>query len=72
MQSDRKDISPPTTRSRKRSSRTNGEEIIQTSFRLPRSRWAKLQQLSIAERSSVQAIIVGALEAEFARRGLAF
>jgi len=72
MHNDRKDISPPTTRSRKRASGATGEEIIQTSFRLPRSRWAKLQELSIAERSSVQAIIVGALEAEFARRGLAF
>lgn len=72
MQNDSKDVSPPAVRSRKRASGAQGEELIQTSFRLPRSRWAKLQELSIAERSSVQAIIVGALEAEFTRRGLAF
>lgn len=48
------------------------EELIQTSFRLPRSRWKKLQELSIDERRSVQAILVGALEAEFLKRGLPF
>ena len=48
------------------------EELIQTSFRLPRSRWARLQQLHIDERLSVQSIIVAALEAEFARRGREF
>ena len=48
------------------------EEIIQTSFRLPRSRWSKLQTLCIDERVSVQSMIVSALAAEFARRGLTF
>lgn len=48
------------------------EEVIQTSFRLPRSRWARLQQLSIDERLSVQAIIIAALEGEFERRGRKF
>lgn len=48
------------------------EEVIQTSFRLPRSRWARLQQLSIDERLSVQAIIISALEGEFERRGRKF
>lgn len=48
------------------------EEVIQTSFRLPRSRWRKLRELSIDDRASVQSIIIGALEAEFARRGLTF
>lgn len=48
------------------------EEIIQTSFRLPRSRWQRLRQLSIEERSSVQSIIIEALEAEFTKRGLSF
>lgn len=48
------------------------EEVIQTSFRLPRSRWKKLQELSIDERKPVQAIIIGALANEFAKRGLKF
>lgn len=48
------------------------EEVIQTSFRLPRSRWTKLQQLSIEERLTVQSIIITALENEFARRGQKF
>lgn len=48
------------------------EELIQTSFRLPRSRWKKLQELSIDGRRSVQSILVEALESEFAKRGLKF
>ena len=48
------------------------EEIIQTSFRMPRSRWKKLQELAIDQRVSVQSIILGALEGEFAKRGLKF
>jgi len=48
------------------------EELVQTSFRLPLSRWKKLQGLSIDERRSVQAILVSALEAEFSKRGLLF
>ena len=48
------------------------EEVIQTSFRLPRSRWRNLQALSIDERVSVQSIIIGALEADFAKRGRTF
>ena len=59
------------TSTRKRESAVR-EEVIQTSFRLPRSRWKKLQELSIEERASVQSIIVAALEAEFRRRGLTF
>lgn len=48
------------------------EEIIQTSFRMPRSRWKKLQELAIDQRVSVQSIILVALEGEFAKRGLKF
>lgn len=48
------------------------DELIQTSFRLPRSRWQRLQHLVIEERSSVQAIVVEALEAEFEKRGKLF
>lgn len=48
------------------------EELVQTSFRLPRSRWRKLHELSLDERSSVQAIIIRALESEFSRRGITF
>lgn len=48
------------------------EELVQTSFRLPRGRWRKLHELSLDERSSIQAIIVQALEAEFAKRGVIF
>lgn len=51
---------------------TAPEEVIQTSFRLPRSRWTKLQQLSIEERITVQSIIVAALEKEFESRGKKF
>jgi len=47
-------------------------ELVQTSFRLPRSRWRNLRDLSLDERTSVQSIIVQALEAEFARRGHPF
>ena len=48
------------------------EEVIQTSFRLPRSRWKRLQEMSIDERRSVQAIVIAALEGEFAKKGLKF
>lgn len=48
------------------------EELIQTSFRLPRSRWKKLQELSIDQRRSVQSILIKALETEFANLGLKF
>lgn len=47
-------------------------DIVQMSFRLPRARWKRLRELSLDERSSVQSIIVAALEAEFARRGISF
>lgn len=58
--------------SRKKPKQGPLEEVIQTSFRLPRSRWKRLQELSIEERSSVQSIVVRALEAEFERCGLPF
>lgn len=58
--------------SRKKATKPKAEEVIQTSFRLPRSRWKKLQELSIEERASVQSIIVRALEAEFAKHGITF
>lgn len=48
------------------------EEVIQTSFRLPRSRWTRLQLLCIEERVSVQSIVVSALEKEFESRGKDF
>ena len=48
------------------------EELIQTSFRLPRSKWKKLQELSIDDRKSVQALLIEALEISFAKRGLKF
>lgn len=57
---------------RGRSPSAEKEELIQTSFRLPRSQWKRLRELSIDERTSVQSIIIKALEAEFARRGLTF
>lgn len=56
----------------KRTKTMQAEELIQTSFRLPRSKWKRLQELSIDERRSVQAILVAALEAEFSKRGLPF
>lgn len=72
-------VDAATRKPRKATSGTTGggasasqEEVIQTSFRLPRSRWARLQQLSIDERLSVQAIIIAALEGEFERRGRKF
>lgn len=52
--------------------KTGTEEVIQTNFRLPRSRWKKLQELSIDQRTSVQAILIHSLESEFAKRGLTF
>lgn len=68
-------VPSPVTESKSSSKRvktTQSEELIQTSFRLPRSKWKKLQELSIDERRSVQAILVAALEAEFSKRGLSF
>lgn len=56
----------------KRTKAIQTEELIQTSFRLPRSKWKRLQELSIDERRTVQAILVAALEAEFSKRGLPF
>ena len=50
----------------------DADEVIQTSFRLPRSRWTKLQQLGIEERQSIQSLIITALEAEFEKRGKNF
>jgi hypothetical protein len=59
-------------RPRKKSDQPAIEEIIQTSFRLPRSRWKRLQELAIDERRSVQSILVEALEGAFAKKGLKF
>lgn len=55
-----------------KSKRSAAEEVIQLSFRLPKSRWKRLRELGLDERASVQSLIVSALEAEFERRGLAF
>lgn len=63
---------PVASKQAPKSRRAATEEIIQTSFRLPRSRWKRLQELSIDERSSAQSIIVRALEREFAALGLKF
>ncbi|MGC8509038.1 MAG: hypothetical protein ACP5NM_12355, partial [Thiomonas sp.] len=60
---------PPPALKRKSPKRKGTEEIIQTSFRLTRSQWRKLHELALDERASVQALIVHALEQEFARRG---
>lgn len=56
----------------RRQPQERADELVQTSFRLPRSRWRRLRDLSLDERVSVQSIIVQALEAEFARRGRSF
>lgn len=63
---------PPPALKRKAPKRQSAEEIIQTSFRLTRSQWRRLHELALDERASVQALIVHALEQEFARRGLKF
>ena len=60
----------PLAAPRKRAAKSAAEEIVQTSFRLPRSRWKKLHELALDGRESVQSIIVDALEQEFSRRGL--
>jgi hypothetical protein len=57
---------------RKKPTAGAAEEVIQTSFRLPRSRWKRLQEVSIDERRSVQSVIVEALEEAFAKKGLKF
>ena len=51
---------------------STSDDVVQMSFRLPRARWKRLRELSLDERASVQSIIVAALEAEFARRGITF
>lgn len=65
-------VTPQKTVRQRRQADNTPEEVIQTSFRLPRSRWKKLQELSIDQRASVQSIIITALEAEFAKRGIRF
>ena len=67
-----KSLRETSPRPERRDSTSPDEEVIQTSFRLPRSRWARLRQLSIEERLSVQAIVIAALEGEFERRGKKF
>ena len=62
----------PAAAASKRAKTPITEELIQTSFRLPRSRWKKLQELSIDQRCSVQSVLISALEGEFAKRGLKF
>lgn len=57
---------------RKKPVASGAEEIIQTSFRLPRSRWKRLQEVAIDDRRSVQSVIVEALEEAFAKKGLKF
>lgn len=57
---------------RRKNSQPPLEEVIQTSFRLPRSRWKRLQELAIDERRSVQSILVEALEDAFAKKDLKF
>lgn len=57
---------------RKKSTAGGGEEVIQTSFRLPRSRWKRLQEVAIDDRRSVQSVIIEALEEAFAKKGLKF
>ncbi|HHZ24262.1 MULTISPECIES: hypothetical protein [Xanthomonas] len=57
---------------RKALGKISAEELVQMSFRLSKPRWKKLRALGIDERASVQSIIISALEAEFARRGLTF
>lgn len=50
----------------------NGEQIINMTIRLPQSRWKRLADLSTDERKPRQAIVVEALEAYYAKRGLPF
>jgi hypothetical protein len=50
----------------------SAEELVQLGFRLPRSRWSRLHEAAIHDRSSVQAIVVEALERHFSARGLKF
>lgn len=57
---------------RKKPASPGAEEVIQTSFRLPRSRWKRLQEIAIDERRSVQSVIIEALEDAFAKKGLKF
>lgn len=66
-------VTPNTFRStRDATQQPTAADVVQMSFRLPRARWKRLRELSLDERSSVQSIIVAALEAEFARRGMSF
>jgi hypothetical protein len=50
----------------------SSEEIVNITFRLPRSQWAKLSNLATNERSSLQQLLLAALKADFERRGLPF
>jgi hypothetical protein len=50
----------------------SSEEIVNITFRLPRSQWARLSNLAINERSSLQQLLLAALKADFERRGLPF
>lgn len=65
-------VQPETPATIKKTKASHKEELIQTSFRLPRSRWKKLQELAIDQRTSVQAVLVESLEDVFNKKGLKF
>lgn len=60
----------PTVKEAKVKQEKKGEKIINMTIRLPQSRWKRLADLSTDERKPIQTIVVEALEAEFARRGM--
>lgn len=65
-------VQPESAATTKKSKANLKEELIQTSFRLPRSRWKKLQELAIDQRTSVQAVLIESLEDVFSKKGLKF
>ena len=63
---------PPVAVEKPKVVRREGEEIVNLTFRMPRSRWKHLAELSISDRVSLQSLIMHALEEDFKRRGLRF
>ena len=63
---------PKTLRQANGAAKLANDQLVQTSFRLPKNRWRSLRDLSLDERASVQSVIVRALEAEFAKLGREF
>lgn len=56
---------------KKATNKSDAGETVQVTVRLPRSEWEKLAHLAIDERTSIQALLVGAINKLFKAHGIA-